>query len=274
MNPKALWSLYLPKWGATMQVAWSNLLVYRLNFLLSAIAPLVVFLVVKLSLWYRVYEGAPSALVGGFTFSQMATYHLWVFLTSLLVFNGNATKISEDIRMGKITSYLIYPFSLWEFHGATFLARTLVQLGIAATTLTGVWAFLSGQVHFPEPHTLALGLLLTLMAAGFWFWANYLVGLIGFWMEETWTLMVMLQILAYFLSGSLIPLSFYPPWLQGLLNYTPFPAIAYLPARVLMGESAGVIQALWVLGFWNLGAALLAQLVWKKGLRLYTAAGM
>ncbi|OGG93253.1 MAG: hypothetical protein A2527_13465 [Candidatus Lambdaproteobacteria bacterium RIFOXYD2_FULL_50_16] len=265
--------VYLAKWGATMAVTWSNLLVYRVNFILQSIAPLFVFLLVKLSLWYRIYEGQPG-LIGGYSFGQMAAYHLWVMITGLLVFNGNSQRISEDIRLGRITSYLIYPFSLWEFHGAGFLARTLLQTGIAIFTIFAALALLGGRLESPSFGPFVLGLLLAILGGVFWFWINYWVGLVAFWLEETWTLMVMLQIVTYFLSGAIIPLELYPEWLRTILLYSPFPYIAYGPAQLMMGNLEGVGRAFLVLGFWALVASWFAQWVWRRGLRLYTAAGI
>jgi len=265
--------IYLSKWLATMQVTWSNLLVYRLNFVLQTLAPLFVFLVVKLSLWYKVM-GDGTVTIKGYDFHQMVSYHLWILISSILVFNSNGTRISEDIRLGRITSYLIYPFQLWEFHGATFLARTAVQLLIAVFTLSAVFAIFQPWFQLPSVSTLIQGLFLVLLAAVFWFWTHFIVGLIGFWLEETWTLMVMLQITAYFLSGSMIPLSLYPGWMQELLVYSPFPYIAYLPAQIFLGASVDLWFAFTVLSSWTLLMILISYGVWKRGMRLYTAAGM
>jgi len=265
--------VYLAKWAATIQVTWSNLLVYRMNFLLQTLAPLFVFLVVKLSLWYKIM-GDGSTVIMGYGFHQMVSYHLWILITSILVFNSNGTRISEDIRMGRITSYLIYPFQLWEFHAASFLARTVVQLLIAAVTLFGVFLIFQPWFVLPELQTLVSGLLLVLLAAVFWFWTHFIIGLVGFWLEETWTLMVMLQITAYFLSGSMIPLTLYPPWMQQVLSYSPFPYIAYLPAQVFLGAPVDLGFSFMVLSSWTLLMILLAIVVWKRGMRLYTAAGM
>lgn len=257
-----------------MRVSWSNLLVYRTNFLLQGIAPLFVFLVVKLSLWFKIFETNQGAEVGGYGFEKMAAYHLWILISSLLIFNGNSQRIAEDIRLGRISSYLIYPFQLWEHHAASFLARSVFQLAIALVTLGGAWALLGGRLALPSPQALAAGLSLALLGGVFWFWINFLVGLVGFWLEETWTLMVMLQIVTYFLSGAVIPLELYPQWMQDLLAFTPFPYIAYWPARLFLGDLSAWGSAVGILALWSLLMALVAWRVWKAGLRLYTAAGM
>ncbi|MDT8445343.1 MAG: ABC-2 family transporter protein [bacterium] len=266
--------VYLEKWWMTMRVSWSNLLVYRVNFILQGIAPLFVFLVVKLSLWYKIFESSPQAQVGGYHFEEMAAYHLWILIASLLIFNGNSQRISEDIRLGRITSYLIYPFQLWEFHAASFLARSWFQLFIALGTLFGAWALLGGRLALPSPAALLAGLGLALLGGLFWFWVNFMVGLVGFWLEETWTLMVMLQIVTYFLSGAIIPLELYPDWMQTLLSFTPFPYIAYWPARLFMGHLDQVGWVFGALAFWVVVMALAAWWTWRAGMRLYTAAGM
>ena len=259
------------KWWQSMKVVWSNLMVYKTNFILQSVAPLVVFLFIKVSLWTAVFKGSEIDQIGSYNLESMLTYHLWIMLVTMVSIGAANQDISQDIRLGRITSYLIYPFSLFEFHMASYLAKQVVKLIIALITLLGVWLSLG----------LSLDWLMVLQALSlafwgglFWFFLNYFFGLLGFWLEETWTFSVMIQVIAYFFSGAIIPLELYPEWLKAGLIYSPFPYIGYIPAKIMMGEPVDLTQAFMVLSFWIALTAGAGHWIFKRGLRLYTAAGM
>ena len=113
------------------------------------------------------------------------------------------------------------PFNFWEFHTASFLAYETVQVGIALVTL----AILSTLqiISFPSPILLSLGLCYCLLVSLFWFALQFLVGILGFWLEETWMIRVLLQIVITFLSGSIVPLEFFPSPLSTPSTTLPFP---------------------------------------------------
>ena len=102
----------------------------------------------------------------------------------------------------------------------------------------------------------------------------FTTGLLAFWLEETWTMRVMFQMLANFLSGAIIPLDFFPVWANQILKWTPFPAITYTPIKIFMGDISGVIPGT-VLITISIGMMILINtFIWRRGLRLFSAAGM
>jgi len=257
-----------------MKVYWSNLFVYRTNFFLQTIGPLFVFLFIKLSLWTSIYLSSQKSIIGGYTLEEMLAYHLWIMVASMIILTSSSQNLSEDIRLGKISSYLIYPFSFWEFHASNFAARQTVQVFIALLTVFILLILL--PTYFSNISFLFFiqGLILSLMAGFFWFSLNYIIGLMAFWLEETWTLTVLTQVVTYFCSGAIIPLELYPLWLKEALFYTPFPYLGFVPVRTFMGESLLFWQSVLVLLGWILLINLISKLIWKKGIHLYTAAGM
>jgi ABC-2 type transport system permease protein len=264
----------LHKWQKTIEVSWSNLLVYKLNFFLTVIGPMLVFFFVKINLWSSIFANSQTTILSGYSLRDMLSYHLWVMIASMITISSTSQHIAEDIRLGKITFYLIYPFSLWEFHAAKYLARQSVQLLIVFITVALSYLLFSSYLTTLSFYSLLFGILLALFAGLFWFSMSYLIGLLGFWMEETWTIMVLFQIITYFLSGAIIPLDLFPAWSQEILFWTPFPYISYIPAKTFMGEYPALPQLMGVMSCWILLLLLITRQVWRKGLNFYTAAGM
>jgi ABC-2 type transport system permease protein len=180
--------------------------------------------------------------------------------------------MSEDIRLGRITAHLLHPFPFLEFHCAQWLAFQLLQLVVVGFLLAAVIA--AGLLPAPEPRQLALGLAFSSLVAALWFACNLVIGLLSFWLEQTWVLRVILKDVGVFLSGAILPLELYPEGLRAALLWTPFPYLSWVPARILSGEYTDLAFASGVTLAWTAIVAGVAGLVWQRGLRLYSAAGM
>ncbi len=262
------------KWWQTIKVHWSNMLVYRVNFLLMVIGPVLVFFFVKVSLWYSIFQGDMQTMIGNYSLSDMLTYHLWTMIVMLIARSYNFGKLSEDIRMGRVSTYLIYPFSLWEFQVTNFLSRLVIQLFIALFCLLILVTTFSEYFHDIIAQDLLKGLLLSVFVGIFWFSLQYLIGLLTFWLEETWVLAVITETAIQLLSGNMIPLDLFPLWAVKILDYTPFPYVTFIPVKMIMGTGGDLLPALGNLLFWIVILNLIVLFVWKKGLKLYTGAGM
>lgn len=261
------------KWGQTMQISWSQQMAYKLHFLLIVLGPTLVFFLVKWNLWTSIYAMPGVTRIQGYDVAEMVRYQVWVMVLAFFSQGYNAMNLAEDIRLGRISSHLVYPFDLWQFHTASFLAFQAVQGVVAGVTLAITTA--AGVIDAPAPGDLAAGIGLATLVGCFWYAVTYAMGLGAFWLEETWVLRVIFTILCSFLSGAILPLDLYPAWLRELLAYSPFPYVTFVPVRVLMGAYRGsVLLAAGMLVVWTVVAAAIALVVWRRGLRLYTAAGM
>jgi ABC-2 type transport system permease protein len=261
------------KWSATMRVAWTNQLAYKLNFLILVIGPVFVFFFIKYNLWSSIYAMEGVSTIQGYDLNAMLEYQIWVMIVAFLAHSYNNMKLSEDIRLGRISSYLIYPFGFWQFHTATFFGTQVIQIVVSALTVATV--VLAGfSLHLAWPDTF-FTLLFCAFVGLLWFSIAFILGLASFWMEETWILRVIFTILANFLSGAIIPLEMYPAWFRAVLDWTPFPLMTFVPVKMFMGEYAGSYpQAFLMIAVWLAVLASLAALTWKKGLKMYTGAGM
>lgn len=263
------------KWQQTIQVCWTKYTTYRLNFLLQVIGPALVFFFIKFQLWSAIFAGSESGAVvkiGNYDLNAMLTYHGYALIVGLLTQGHAAMNLAEDIRMGRISTYLIYPFNFWEFHTANFVAFQLLQILITALTL-GAFA-LTGLIALPSLSVILAGYLFCLVVSCFWFSMQFFTGLLGFWLEETWILRVMLQLLATFLSGSIIPIDLFPAWAQKILDFTPFPYLTYYPIKLFTNGEHFFAQGYLMIILWTFVFIFINRFIWRRGIRLYTAAGM
>jgi len=260
------------KWWQTYKIAWSKQTTYRLNFVLQIIGPTLIFFFIKYNLWSAIFKSNQEIIINGYNFKQMISYHVWALIVSLIAQGHSAINLAEEIRMGKISTYLIYPFNFWEFHTASFLAFQSLQFFVSAVTISLFYSF--GILQDLSLNYLIMGYCFSLFVSIFWFSLQYLTGILGFWLEETWVLRIILMIASAFLSGAILPLEFFPPWFVNILNWTPFPYLSFYPIKIFTGQSIDLIAAYLNIGLWTTLIIVANHLIWKKGIKLYTAAGM
>jgi ABC-2 type transport system permease protein len=266
----------LGKWIATFRVSWTQYLAYKLNFLLLVVGPVLVFFFIRYNLWKSIYTLEGITTLQGYDFATMLTYQVWVMIIGFLGQGYNGRNLAEDIRLGRISSYLIYPFSFWRFHAGNFLAFQGIQMGVSVVTLAAVVA--QGWVplqSIEQGLAILTGFFYTLCVGFFWFQMSYIIGIMAFWLDETWVIRVMMITVSQFFSGALLPLEIFPEVLQRVLSYLPFPYLTHVPVKLFMGEYDGsLLTAYLMLGFWTAVLLLSGHLLWQKGIRNYTAAGI
>jgi ABC-2 type transport system permease protein len=101
------------------------------------------------------------------------------------------------------------------------------------------------------------------------------LGMLGFWILEVSSLLYVINTLNFFVSGHMFPLDLLPGFWPDALRLLPFQYLAYFPAMVFLGKTQGTELA-WGLGLelaWAVFFAVLARLLYRRGLRRYSAYG-
>ena len=263
----------LRKWTKTCSVTLADETAYKLDFFLIIFAPAIVFLFINYNLWTAVYQYNGLANLEGYSLAKMLEYQAWVFIVSLLALGHRSWNLSEDIRLGRITAFLLYPFEFWKFHMAAFLSFQVVTVFVGLVSLVvllGVGLISS----FSLAHFLT-GALFCIGVALLWFILEFACGLGAFWLEETWIFRLVFELSATLLSGAIIPLEFFPAGLRAALVYTPFPLITSVPVQIMLGTYQGdLTHDSAALLAWIIGFSLFASVLWKRGIRHYVAAGI
>jgi ABC-2 type transport system permease protein len=73
----------------------------------------------------------------------------------------------------------------------------------------------------------------------------------------------------------LFPLDILPPALTKVLAFTPFPYQLFFPVSVYLNriQGAALWQGILIQIFWVVAFYILARVVWRRGIKKYTAVG-
>jgi len=238
-------------------------------YMIGMIAEPVIYLVV----WSTIAR-AQGGSVGGYTPGAFAAYYIvWTLVRNMnIVFTPYGWEWL--IRRGELSAALLRP--LHPIHGfISYFAGWKVVVIILWLPLA---AFLS-LVFKPELHPTLLNV--AVFAAAIWgaylirTMLLWLLGMISFWTTRVSALNQMYFVALLFLSGQIAPISLLPPPIQMAASLLPFRWMIGFPVELLLGRltpleaiTGFAAQIVW------LGLSLaLVRLVWRAGVRVYSAVG-
>lgn len=213
-------------------------------------------------LWSAVLPGgAGRSEAGGMDLAALVSYYLLAsVLRTLDRPEGYAWGFAAEIRSGAFSKYLARPVDPMRCFLAVSAGRgawqacLVLAFGAAAALVIGPRAL---------PHPAGLAWALPILALGLIALAllNYLTSLLAFAFQDITPFHMVKNELVDFLSGTLVPLAMMPGWARAALAWTPFPALASLPARLWAGEGlAEAPRALALLIAWVAALALASRL--------------
>lgn len=257
-----MWRRKSAKYWAVYSTQLQTAAAYPLDMAARSVA-IVLFMIVFFGLWRAAYatEGAKS--IAGFTLRDLLWY---LMLTETIVLSRPrmAQQIATQVKDGSIAYLLNKPYSFLLYQAAASLGdSTLRMLFNAAAGGTVVWLLVG-----PPPAPLGLLLVLPAMALGWLldFCVAALLGLTAFFAEEVAAFEWIYNKLLFLLGGMLIPLDFFPAWLERIAHALPFAAAIYGPARLFVEPSIAALAALLPLQLAWLGAlALLVAFAYNRG---------
>jgi ABC-2 type transport system permease protein len=107
------------------------------------------------------------------------------------------------------------------------------------------------------------------------FLLEWTLALAAFWTTRVNAINQVYFLLMLFLAGQLAPLTLFPHWLQIVADILPFRWMLGFPVELLLGRLTPV-QALVGLGAqtaWVIVSLVLVRVIWRAGLRVYSAVG-
>jgi ABC-2 type transport system permease protein len=257
-------------------------LVYRGDFFFSTCLRFLP-MVTTILLWRAIYRGNGSAdpssnpPLSGFSYREMIAYLLLVHISRMFSsMPGLASGISRDIRDGSLKKYLLQPIDMLTYL-VSYRAAHKVAYIVTACLPYGLLFFLCRHFFtgFPDAWTMAgyVASLLLAFVVGFFF--ETCIGMVGFWFLEVTSLLYVVNIVNFFISGQLLPLDLLAPFWARLLKALPFQYLAYFPATVFLGKVQGpaLVQGLLAEAAWAVFFIVLARVLYRLGLRRYSAFG-
>ncbi|MFC5470335.1 ABC transporter permease [Cohnella suwonensis] len=253
-------------YGYLVKMRILTALAYRFEVWIGMIGD-IIMLAASVYIWKAAYGGgAVGAGASQIGLQSMVTYTVVSVLLAAVFQTGVQNTIYSQVREGNIALDLMRPLPLLGIYlsddlggMASALVNKAIPLVIAAALLFG----------FPMPASagaFAVFLASCLFSFAILWLMSALVGLVAFWVVELGNLGMMKDATVRILSGSLVPLWFFPEAVQKVSAWLPFQYTYQTPIGIYIGEIplGKALQEIAVQGVWVVVFMLLLAHVWKR----------
>lgn len=216
--------------------------------------------------WKALFKNAES--MGGVSVDTMLTYTVISSMISVVLITNVEWRITESVQTGAIAIDLMRPVNIF----GVFFAENLGSVtALFFQNLLPIFIIGSLFIKLPAPRSAPqfMLFLISLVLAFFINWyLSVIFGMFSFKVIEMSALIQVKKHLVRLLSGSMIPLWFFPNWLRSVLEILPFPYIYQLPLSIYVGHYTSeslvrglLIQILWVMALFIIETRLEKQAI-------------
>ena len=253
--------------AALLSSQYAMMLEYRAEIALWALSG--VLPLIMLGVW----QGSGAAAAAGFSAKALARYFIAAFLVRQFTVVWLIHVFEEDAIQGKLSPQLLQPLHpLWRYL-ASHLAEQATRVPFVLLMLVAVLVLQPGVLLPLDPIRVLLTPLAIITAFALRFILQIILTMACFWTERAAALDRLMLIPYLFLSGLVAPLSTFPPAMQRLAAATPFPSMVAFPAGLLAGEPLDIVAGFSNTLAWCALLLPIALLLWRAGIRRYSAMG-
>jgi ABC-2 type transport system permease protein len=242
---------------------------YRWEFLLNIFASAAGPLITQLVIWGALFKQSGGNF-GGVTHHEMIMYAVASVLFSQVRGGDLDFELAELIRSGQLSNYMLRPVGVIEFifiRGSSprfFIAFLCFLLGLIFVSVTG-----------QNPARLCGAIGLALMGNLIHFQIGATLATTSFLWEESYSVLMVKNMIVSLLSGELFPLFLFPEKWSWIYKITPFYLYVYGPAQYTIGKWSHeqFVHGLGMALLWLMASALAMQGAWKLGYRRYLSIG-
>ena len=177
--------------------------------------------------------------------------------------------LMNSVHSGEVANDLLKPMGYFQFWMARDLGRATVQFLLRGLTIMATYAVVFDLVY-PTTASQWIGVLVAVLLSWMVSFAyRFLINLPAFWTPNALGIVRFFFIIAWFFSGFLMPLDFFPDWVIQIAHLTPFPSMLDTVMQIFIGTLSGwgMVQAILVQIGWFVGLFIMGQLLLKAAVK-------
>jgi ABC-2 type transport system permease protein len=228
---------------------------------------------VYLVVWSTVSRSAGGA-IGGYGAPEFAAYFIVLMLVNHATYTWIMFEYEYRVRQGLLSFALLRPVHPIHADLADNISSKIITLPLILAA-----AVILGLIFRPSFRTMpwavaafAPALFLAFLVR---FLLEWMLALAAFWTTRVSALNQVYFVVALFLSGQMAPLTLLPRPIQIAAAALPFRWTTSFPVELLLGrlDYAQAVTGLAVQAAWLALCLVLMRVVWKAGVRVYSAVG-
>lgn len=259
---KRLWQV---NWAEQWQYR-ANLLMYLMYWLVSPI--------IYLAVWTSIANVKGD--VNGFTANDFITYYMVLLICDQVTSNIIIHTFAYKIQDGSLSGELIKPVHPML---TSALVNNVAFKMLSMMGLTPIWIILYFLFKPDFSNVVFQNVLLAIPVMVIAFLIGYLLSAtitaLAFWTTRIYSIHEFYFALILLFSGQFVPLPLMPKVIQDIAQYLPFQLLLYFPIQLILGKLSAdqIVMGYVMAGVWLVLAAFLFNIVWRNGVKRYSAVG-
>jgi len=224
---------------------------------------------IQFAVWRFVYDEAATDSLPQYSLAETYLYYVAVLALNRL---NNAydliLRVSSHVHEGQLEGILIKPISYFNYNLFIFIGASILYyipvllIGAFVIIWGGEWLGVLGFIS------------LSIVNLFFCFLLGFLMSLSTFWLTRPDMILSFQVVLASVIGGTLLPIAYWPDYLEPLMRYNPFRLIISGPAEYLLRPSSELLielSCLYVVWFFIMLIA--CKVIFKFASSRYSGAG-
>lgn len=263
---------FLQKYWKIYKIYVSKTIVYRVRALIWVLNDSLMVFIMPL-IWLAAFGTRES--IAGFSKQELVTYYLILGLVMIFVTPHPEEKMNEQIKDGKVSIWLIRPFSYFKDFFFGDFAFGINRLLFFSPLCIIVFFLYRNYFVFPNFFMPILMILAGIIIFFTFFCLSFSIGAMSFWFDNASSLHTIYWFTIMLFSGELAPLEFLPKFLQNIAIVLPFKYFYYFPVKMYLGHLTPmeIVQGFLILIFWSSASFFIYKTVWHFGTKRYSAVG-
>ena len=261
-----------------IRLAFLKFLAYRLRYY-TGVVSYTIFVSGHYYLYTALFASrladAGNATIGGLSLGEMITYVAISWIGRSFYFNNIARDLMHMITEGEIAMHLIKPFHVQ----TVMMFEAVGESGFRLIMFTlPIMVVIVPLFDIGRPPAAALyfwTFLSFCLALVIYSQINFLLGCLAFYMKNIQGVLRAKMVSMDFLTGVVVPFTFFPDWFQRTVEWLPFQGISYIPVTIYLGKRPGdelymavLLQLVWAVALFAAG-----RLVWRFSVRRVVVQG-
>jgi len=265
---RGLVELYAQQFRTTMAMMFqyrASLAIWMIGQVLEPLVYLIVWTIVS---------NTSGGSVGSYTTKEFAAYFIVLMLVNQVTYTWIMYEYEYRIREGTLSFALLKPVHPIHSDISDNLSSKLITLPMMIVIAIGLAIAFHASIS-PPLWTIGVFIPSLLLAFLVRFLLEWTLAQTAFWTTRVGAINQTYFVLLLFLSGQIAPLTLLPHPVQIVASILPFRWVISFPVEVLLGQHTPV-EALMGLGAqvaWLIISVVLVRVVWRAGVRVYSAVG-
>ena len=265
---RALAALYIQQFKTTLAMMFqyrASLVIWMIGQVLEPLVYLIVWSIVS---------NSSGGSVGGYTTREFAAYFILLMLVNQFTYTWIMYEFEYRVRQGALSFALLRPVHPIHSDIADNVSSKLITLPIMILIAAGLAVIFHASIS-PTLWSVAVFIPALLLAFSVRFLLEWTLALAAFWTTRVSAINQTYFLLMLFLSGQLAPLALLPFPARVAAAILPFRWMIGFPVELLLGRLtlAEALTGLGAQAAWLLAGFVLLRIVWRAGVRIYSAVG-